>query len=230
MKTYSPANLAALQAGRLVERDFVRFIVRDRDTGDAVEDCYWSDIYQSDFDVVDPDTGGTLTLSFSAGGNLISIADIKFTSTLTIETIDITLAQASDRVTTLIHAYDCKQGRVQVWSGLFDPATHVMVDPAEILFDGTIDQAPITTPKEGDASGNVTLTCTANTQELTRTNPDTRSDASQRLRSATDDFFADVAVVPQWVQFWGSASSTVPTAADQLAAGFKSLASSGQLT
>jgi len=49
----------------------------------------------------------------------------------------------------------------------------------------------------------VTLTCTSNTSELTRTNPDTRSDASQRLRNPADDFFVDAAVVGQWVQFWG---------------------------
>lgn len=84
-----------------------------------------------------------------------------------------------------------------------------MVGPALPRFVGTIDQAPVTTPKENDPSGDVTLTCTANTQELTRSNPDTRSDASQRLRSATDNFFADVVVVPTWDVNWGRAGGPI---------------------
>ena len=85
-----------------------------------------------------------------------------------------------------------------------------MVAPAEVRFVGTIDEAPITTPKEGE-SGDVTLTCTSNTIELTRVNPETRSDAAQRLRAASDDFFVDAAVVGNWQQFWGQEGGEVRT-------------------
>jgi hypothetical protein len=208
-RALSDANTTALAAGRLIARDFVRFVVRDRDTGDPVEDSYWSDIYAITADVIDPDSGATVSYDFAPGGGLISISDIQLVSNLTVKPVQIKLAQVSDQVNTLLRGYDCKQGAVYVWRGLFDPSTRALVAPAFPRFRGTIDQAPVTTPKQSDPSGDVTLTCTANTQELTRSNSDTSCDASQRLRSATDDFFADAAVVSTWQQYWGRAGGPI---------------------
>jgi hypothetical protein len=209
-RTISSGNYAALQARRLVARDFVWFIVRDLVTGNPITDGYWSDVGTISADVIDPETGGTVTRTFVGASGLISISDIPLVSNLTVQTITITLAQVADRVNNLIHGYDCKQGKVQVFRGLFDPATRTMVAPAIPRFAGTIDEAPITTPKENE-DGNVTLTCTGNTQELTRSNSDTRSDASQKLRSATDTFFQDVATVSEWQQFWGRQGGPIRT-------------------
>jgi hypothetical protein len=209
-RAISPENLVRLQAGHFIARDFVRFVVRLRDTGAPVEDAYWSDVYPITADVIDPDTGGVASYDFAPAGGLISIGDIALVSNLTVQTVQIKLAQASPRVNTLLRAYDCKQGRVEVYRGMFDPDSRNIVAPAFPRFVGTIDQAPVTTPKENEA-GDVTLTCTGNTQELRRSNPDTRSDASQRLRSATDNFFADVAVVSDWQQFWGKAGGPIRT-------------------
>jgi hypothetical protein len=210
-RALSDENFAALKAGRLIARDFVWFVVRNRDGGGPVEDGYWSDIYSIFANVIDPDTGGTVSREFAAGGGLISISDIPLVSNLTVQTVQIKLSQVSDRINTLLRTYDCKQGRIEVFRGLFDPESRTMVAPAFPRFVGTIDQVPVTTPKENDPSGDVTLTCTGNTQELTRANSDTRSDASQRLRSASDDFFADVAVVSTWQQFWGRAGGPIRT-------------------
>jgi hypothetical protein len=209
-RSVSTENFNALKNRQLVARDFVRFIVRNRGDDSPVEDCYWSDVYAISAPVIDPDTGGTIMPEFSPGAGLISITDIPLVSTLTVQTTQIKLAQASSRVSTLVHAYDCKQGRVQIWRGMFDPSSRAIVAPAMPRFSGFIDQAPITTPKENEA-GDVILTCISNTQELTRSNPDTSSDASQRLRNPTDNFFADAAVVPKWQQFWGRAGGPVRT-------------------
>jgi hypothetical protein len=211
-RAISDANYAALQAGRLVARDFIWFVVRDLTTGDPVEYGCWSDVGGITADVIDPDTGDVVSRDFDPAGGLISIGDIPLVSTLTVQTVQIVLAQAADSVNALLRGYDCKQGNVQIFRGLFDPQTRAMVDPAYPRFVGTIDQAPITTPVENDPSGDATLTVTGNTQELTRYNPDTRSDASQRLRSATDNFYADVAVVMTWQQFWGQAGGAISTA------------------
>lgn len=207
-RTLSSENYAALQANNLVARDFVWFVVRDRSDGSPVTDGYWSDVGAITCDVVDPDTGGTQSRSFVGADGLISISDIPLVSSLTVQNVTITLSQVSDRINTLVRTYDCKQGTVQIFRGLFDPATRTMVGPAYPRFAGFIDQAPITTPVE-NGDGNVTLTCTSNTQELTRSNSDTRSDASQRLRSATDNFYQDVAVVGTWQLFWGKASGVL---------------------
>lgn len=204
----SAENYAALQALRLISRDFIWFSVRNRSTGAAVTDGYWSDVGTISAQVINPDSGTIDTRTFYGAGSLISISDIPLISTITVQNINITLSQVADRVNDLVRTYDCKQGRVEIYRGLFDPDTRAMVAPATPRFVGTIDEAPVKTPREGE-QGSVTLTCTSNTQELTRSNPDTRSDASQRLRSATDDFYKDVATVGTWQQFWGRAGGPI---------------------
>jgi hypothetical protein len=200
-RSLSAENYAALQARTLVARDFIWFVVRDRDDGSPVTDGYWSGAGTITADVVDPDTGGTSSRQFFGAYSLIQISDIPLVSTLTVRNVTVTLSQVSDRINDLVRTYDCKQGQVQIFRGLFDPVSRALVAPAAPRFVGFIDEAPIKTPKEGEA-GDVTLTCTSHTQEMTRSNTDTRSDVSQRLRSATDNFFGDTAVVGTWQQFW----------------------------
>jgi hypothetical protein len=202
MRDISAANWTALQQRQLMPRDFIWFVVRDRITGAPVTDGYWSDVGEISAQYIDPDTGGVGSRTWAGAGSLIQISDIPLVSNITVQNITVTLSQVADRVNNLVRGYDCKQGRVEVYRGLFDPESRTMVAPAEPRFVGTIDEAPITTPRENE-SGDVTLTCTSNTSELTRTNPDTRSDASQRLRNAGDEFFVDAAVVGNWQQFWG---------------------------
>jgi hypothetical protein len=208
VRDISAANYDALAKRQLMPRDFIWFVVRDRTTGAAVTDGYWSDIGTITADVIDPDTGGTSTRTWAGAGSLIKISDIPLVSNITVQNITVTLSQVADRVNNLVRGYDCKQGRVEIYRGLFDPASRTMVAPAMPRFVGTIDDAPITTPVEGE-DGDVSLTCTSNTVELTRANTDTRSDASQKLRRANDDFFVDTAVVGQWNHFWGRASGAV---------------------
>jgi hypothetical protein len=207
-RSISSENYTALQSRRLIPRDFVWFVVRDLETGNPVTDGYWSDVGTISADVIDPDTGSTVTRTFSGAPGLISISDIPVVSNLTVQTVTITLSQVADRVNDLIRGYDCKQGKVQVFRGLFDPTTRSMVAPAFPRFAGTIDEAPVTTPKEGD-SGDVVLTCTGNTQELTRSNSDTRSDASQKLRDPSDDFLRHAATVADWQQYWGKSAGRI---------------------
>lgn len=208
MRSLSAANWTALQDRFLLPRDFIWFVVRDRVTGVAVTDGYWSDLNDITAQVIDPDTGGISTRPFAGAGELIQISDIPLVSTLTVQNITVTLSQVADRVNNLVRGYECKQGRVEIYRGLFDPNSRLMVAPAEPRFVGTIDEAPIKTPKENEA-GDVTLTCTSNTVELTRTNPDTRSDASQRLRNPGDGFYQDTAVVGGWQHFWGRAGGSI---------------------
>lgn len=198
-------NYTALSQRRLVPRDFIWFVVRDIVTGNPVTDGYWSDVGTTIAEVIDADTGSTVARTFNGAGGLISISDIPLVSNLTVQNVTVTLSQVSERINDLMRGFDCKQGKVQIFRGLFDPATRALVAPAFPRFAGTIDEAPINTPKEG-GSGDVTLTCTGNTQELTRSNPDTRSDASQKLRDPADDFYLHTATVSEWQQYWGKSA------------------------
>lgn len=201
-RSISAENFEALQARRLIARDFLWIEVKDRESGAPVYDGYWSDVGPITAAVIDPNTGGSTSREWFGAGSLISISDIPLVSNLTVQNVTITLSQVVDRVNDLVRAYECKQGRVEIFRGLFDPETRLLVSPAVPRFVGFIDNIEIQTPKEND-SGGVTLTCTSHTQEMTRSNPDTRSDASQQLRANGDDFYADVSVVGEWEHFWG---------------------------
>jgi hypothetical protein len=207
-RTLSAENYAALQGRRLVARDFLWFQVKDPTTNAPVFDGYWSDVGMITVDVVDPETGGTTSREYFGSGNLIQISDIPIVSNLVVQNVTITLSQVADRVNELVRSYQCKQGRVEIHRGLFDPQTRQLVSPAPPRFVGYIDTIDIQTPKEG-SDGGVAITCTSHTQELTRANSDTRSDASQRLRNANDNFYQDTAVVGTWQLFWGTAHGSV---------------------
>lgn len=209
-RSIGSATYTALQSRRLVPRDFIWFVVKNRSDGSPVTDGYWSDVGQITADVIDPETGGTSSRTFFSGFGLIQISDIALVSSLTVQNVTITLAQMSSRINDLVRTYDCKQGQVQIFRGLLDPDTMTLVGPAEPRFVGFIDEAPIRTPPEGE-NGDVTLTCTSHTQELTRANTDTRSDTSQRLRDPDDAFYADTAVVGEWVQFWAREGGPIRT-------------------
>lgn len=198
----------ALEQTKLEARDFLWIIARDRSDGSPVEVGLWSDIGTVTASVIDPLTGGSQSREWFGAGTLISISDIPLVQGITVQQINVTMSQVNDGVNDFVRTYDCKQAQVQVFRGLFDPDTRELVAPATSRFSGFVDSGPITTPAEGN-EGSITFTCTSNTQELTRANSDTSTDASQRLRSSTDNFFQDVAVVGEWQFFWGKTSGVV---------------------
>ena len=206
----SPEHHAALQQRKLVARDFLWLVVRDRDTGMPVTDGLWSDVGNVTADVINPDTGLVDTRDWYGSGTLVAIDDIPMVANLSVQNVNIRLSQIDDHVNDLVRLYDAKQGRVEIYRGLFDPDSRQMVAPAECRFVGFIDQIEIQTPTENE-EGHVTLICASHTQEMTRSNPDTRSDASQKLRHATDNFFQDTSTAGQWEVFWGSQKGVVPT-------------------
>lgn len=208
MRDITPETYEALQARRLVARDFIWFVVKDRDSGAAVTDGYWSDVGEVSAQVIDPNSGGVVTRTFHGALGLIQISDIPLVSNITVQTVQVKLSQISERINDLIRGYECKQGHVQIWRGLFDPDTRLLVSPATPRFVGFIDNIDVNTPAENE-DGGVILTCVSHTQEMTRYNPDTRSDSSQRLRAANDNFFQDTTVVGGWQHFWGRASGAV---------------------
>lgn len=210
MRSLPPEILAALEARELVARDFLWIVARTRDTGSPVSDGYWSGVGQMTCDVINPNTGSPVERTFYGVGGLVSISDISLIANLTVQSVSIRMSQVADRVNDLHRTYDTKQAVVQVFRGLFSPDTREMVAAAEPRFVGFVDKIEIKTPSENEEGG-VYMTCVSHTQEMTRCNPDTRSDASQRLRSASDNFFQDAAVVGDWELFWGKQVGPVPT-------------------
>lgn len=208
----SEEHFTALQARELVARDFLWLVVRDRETGLSVTDGLWSDVGDVTAQVIDPDSGLPDERDWYGSGTLVAIDDIPLVANLTVQNVNIRLSQIDDHINTLVRFYDAKQARVEVYRGLFDPGTREMVAPAECRFVGFVDKIEIQTPSENE-EGSVTLICASHTQEMMRSNPDTRSDASQKLRGATDNFFKDAGTAGSWELFWGSERGAIPTQA-----------------
>ncbi|MCG5483653.1 MAG: hypothetical protein KK482_08020 [Sinorhizobium meliloti] len=209
-RNISAANQAALEARVLVARDFLWIVARNRSTGVPVPDGMWSDVGNVSASVIDPDTGQTVMRDWYGAGTLIAIDDIPLVSNLSAQTLNIRLSQIHDHVQQLVREYDCRQARVEIYRGLFNPDTRKMVAPAECRFVGFVDKIDIRTPSENE-DGAVTMTCASHTQEMFRANTETRSHETQILRAATDSFYRDAATTASWKIFWGSKQGSVPT-------------------
>lgn len=210
MRNISAENLAALEARQLVARDFLWIVARRRDTGAPVTEGLWSDVGDVTASVIHPDTGMATERIWRGSGPLVTMNDIPLVANLAVQTVTIRLSQILDRVNQLVRDYDCQQARVEVYRGLFSPVTRQMVAPAECRFVGFVDKIEIKTPSENEEGG-VDLICASHTQEMTRSNPDTRSHESQLRRYATDTFYKDTATVGEWELFWGSVKGKVPS-------------------
>lgn len=203
MRSFSSETLAALEGRHLVARDFVWFIARTRDEEpEEVVEGLWSDIGSTTVDVIDPVTGGTQSRQFYGSGGLVQISDIPLVANLTVQSVTVTISHLDDRAQNLVRTYDCKQAVIQIFRGYYDPRTRLLVDPLRARFVGFVDKIEIQTPKEGEF-GKADLTCVSSTQELTRSNTDTRSHASQQLRHSGDTFYKDTNVVGAWEFWWG---------------------------
>jgi len=193
-------------------RDFLTITARDRSTGAPVTVGFWSDLANISAPVIDPETRDTVMRDFYGAGSLISISDIPAIVGVSVERVTVTMSQLHDQVQEAIRLYDCQQAPVEIHTGLLDPDSRKLVDPAEPVFFGYIDKIDIRTPAENE-DGAAVLTCVSGTQELLRSNPSTRNHADQQVRAPGDDFFKDAAVCGDWDHYWGAvAQNKVETA------------------
>lgn len=202
-----PRNLSseavqAIERGVVSARDFMTIYARDRDTGNIVSDSMWSDLGSVSAQVVNPDTGNIESRDFYGSGNLVSISDIPLVSNLSVQNVNVELSHLAANAEALLRGYDIRQSVIQIFRGLFNYETGVMVSPAFPRFSGFIDSANITTATEND-EGQTTLSCASHTQEVTRANADTRSHVSQQIRDTNDTFYKDSSTTTEWKIFWG---------------------------
>jgi len=209
-RSLSAETLAALAARSLVPRDFLWIVARTRDTGAPISVGFWSDLQNVTAQVIDPDTDLAVTRTFYGAGGLISISDIPLVAVLTVQNVTISMSQLDEMVEQAVRDYDVKQARIEIHRGLFDPDSRTLVAPAFCRWVGFVDTIQIKTPAENE-DGGVTLNCVSHTQEMVRSNPDTRSHESQKLRDPNDDFFIDANVVGDWDHDWGQISGKVET-------------------
>lgn len=167
MKTYSTAVNALLTGGRINVRLLVRV---DLATG---AQGIWNDTYSV---VV-----GGVTYSPAA----IELGSITSRKGLSSQQVDVTVSSLSSAVATIMSGIAWHQRPVLISRAFLNDAGAVLeTDP---IFSGFLDAAPIE-----DADGEtlrMSLIVESNNRELSRSAGRVRSDADQRLVSATDGFF-----------------------------------------
>lgn len=203
MRAISSANQAALSGRVLEARDFLWFVARNRETGLPETVGFYSDIENVTATVLNPETQTPVNRAYYGAGGLIEIADIPSVSVIQVQDVKIVMSQLDEMVEQAVRLYEIKQARVEIHRGLFDPVNKQLVDPAVVRFVGFVNEVRILTPSESQDGGGVEIICTSHTQELMRANPATRSHMDQILRSASDNFFKDAAVVASWDYTWG---------------------------
>ncbi len=207
MRTVDSDVLTALAKGELQARNFIWMHGKDDSNVDHTLGL-WDDIGTITANYIDIDTGGTSSRVYVGTGTLLSIDDIPLTSDISVRTINVNLSQVNSTVINMVRGYNVRGGAVEIHRGLFNPGTFLLVAPAVPRFVGFIDTMTITDPTENN-EGSISLSLVSHTRELTRTNTDVCSDASQKLRSATDTFYQDVATVGTWQIYWGEKKGTV---------------------
>ena len=210
MKTYTAPNIAAIADRALIPRDFLSITVRDASTDAPTTLNFWSDAAEITVAVFNPDTGSNENRTFKGVGSLIEIGPIAHVSNLTVQTVSMTFSGLTQDANDFFRTENARQAKVEMWRGWFNTDTRVILDAAEPHFFGVVDSIESVTPEEG-GEATIELNCVSS-QELTRSNPDTRSDASQRLRNAADEFYLDAAAVGEWNLFWGQKAGKLTTA------------------
>lgn len=207
MRSQLPANAAALVGSVIMPRDFVEIEVKDRATGASVFERFWSDGFDVSAPVVDLTTGASVYKTFYGASGLVSVDDIPMGSDLSVQECNINFSAYGVDIDRLVRLYDAKMAPVRIWRGFLNTSTREIVAAAESIFVGEIDDVQLPTGADGEEMV-ATITCLSS-QELTRWNPDTRSNASQKKRSATCTFFKYAASVGDWTMFWGQKKATI---------------------
>lgn len=186
---------------------FLWIEARNREDGSLETMGLWSGWDAVNVDVIDRDTRTAITRPYQAGGSIVGWPSIPLETGIVPRTIRIRLSQINMAVQIAVRGYDPKHAPVQLHMGFMDIKTMLLVGPAEPIFVGRVNEAPISTPAAG-GEGGIELSCVSDTRELTRTNPLKRSDEMQKRRlvgGEPDRFRRYSDVAGGWLQniHWG---------------------------
>lgn len=185
-------------------RFFIWITARSLVDNSAQSIGFWNDVGNITTNVLDGLTGNLTSRLFYGAGEIISVDNITLTADVTIRKLNISLSDKDDAVNNFIRGYNLRNAAVQVYIG-FNSGTqpHTLIDEPSPFFVGYVDEAPIVTPQEGGV-GQVTLICVSAARELTRGNPDVRSNASQKNRLSNDTFYKYVVEMGEREVVWGA--------------------------
>jgi hypothetical protein len=204
MKSIGSNHAALLANARdtgIVPIDMFWITVKRRDNGDPVNFGLWTGDDTADLDVISGTTGLTVSRTYHGGVNL-DIPEIPRVSDLTIQSVDVSFSAIAEVCKSIVFEHDPRLAKVEIHSAWLDPASRLLVDPAEIDFLGEVDGAPVERGAVGGESM-VRMTVVSDAiRMLTRRNPRKRSFEAQKRRSGCK--FAEYSnAVGTWRVFWG---------------------------
>lgn len=206
MRALVASETAALAARNVMARSLIWITAKDRITLVAQSIGFWDDLGTANMQVTDALTGLAVSRNFVGAGALLGVDDIPMTADMAIKEITVVLSQIDANVAQTVRGYDARLAPIQIYRGLFNPTTHVLVAPARCRFVGIVDAIDIADPADKQ-EGSITLKCVSQLRELTRSNPSMASDEDQKRRSATDRFLRFSNGVGDWDVAWGQIST-----------------------
>src|SRR5690606_16491331 len=113
------SEIAAIQSGAVIARDFVWIEAKERITGEPANSGYWTGAGNVTASVVDGKSGSTVSRVFYGMEELIGISSIPLTSDLAVRRVEITLSQIAATVEQLVRGYDVRNAPIQIYRGYF---------------------------------------------------------------------------------------------------------------
>lgn len=189
----------------IVPRNFVLVTAKDRADDSAKVHGFWDDAENVVTNIVSGEDGSTVSHTFRGDGSIVECDPIPMRIGLEVRTVQLVLNPLHPAVQALVRTDDPRFAKVEIYRGLLDPASMLLVAAPRIRFLGRVNGAPIDTASIGERS-RVTLKLVSHTRELTRTSPAKKSDETQRLRSG-DRFRRYTGVAGEWPIWWGEEKS-----------------------
>jgi hypothetical protein len=181
MRAIPAAVLAQREAGRTVVERHLLWIVARPLGGGSVADGWWTGREDRQIAVVDPETGGTVSRAYRAGGGLIAVEPVTHARGLEIVPVRIRVSPIDAAVETQVRGYSVRFAPLELHRLWLDPDTRQALAPAQVWFVGHLNEAPLVTPAAG-GEASLELTAVPLTRALTLGNPEPLSDAVQQRR------------------------------------------------
>jgi hypothetical protein len=190
MRSFHADIQAALDAGRVVRREFLRFEFGTGTYG------FWSGI-------------GPITYSglvYQGAGSIIKISPLSGTTDgssvpIQIRMSSIPNSELTPDVLAGIEDEDYNKRPVKLYRGFYDPANYTILDARWLRWSGTVDYIEHEIEPGGQA--HLIFHCESRRLDDQRTGYRMRSDEDQRLIEANDRFFEHVATVGSRTIDWG---------------------------
>lgn len=178
-----PAAVTAARSQRagIISHHLIWVLARDRATGNANPIGFWTGGYHREFVI-----GGQSRLYYGAG-EVLGLEDIVQEIGLQVREQRIMLAGIAPAVETAMRGYELRFAPCQIHRAEFSSVTAEPLAAPEMVLDGEIGSAQITTAAEGE-EGVASLVALSNAAFLTLPLTAKRSDESLRARAPNDAF------------------------------------------